>query len=185
MTRNQVLTILLVVVAAFVGTGYYLQKYYQEERTKVVLLEIEEIKKMAEKALSLAEQAKEKAIEEHTKKEIEDAKRLAKEAAFIARTVKCPKCNQRFEPEKNKAPLYNAIIIGAGAGATAGSTAGAFAGAGTGVAVGGVGAFPGTVMGGVIGALGGGVTGGIGAAWYRDRRVMCPSCGEVFKNPKN
>lgn len=184
MRRTHKLSIVFVVLV-FIGTAYHLQKKYEEARTKAVLLEMKEINKMAEKALALAEQAKEKAIEEHTKKEIEDAKRLAKEAAFIARTVKCPKCNQRFEPQKNKAPLYNAIIIGAGAGATAGSTAGAFAGAGTGVAVGGVGAFPGTVVGGVIGALGGGVTGGIGAAWYRDRQVMCPSCGEVFKNPKN
>lgn len=122
---------------------------------------------------------------EKQKREAEKKEALARANEWLARTVQCPKCQKRFTPENNKAPLGAAVGAGVAAGAVTGGAAGTYVGAGTGVAVGGVGAFPGAIVGGVVGATGGGVVGGVSSAWYRDRQVMCPYCEEIFKNPKN
>jgi len=168
--------------------GYCIQRYYQNKHIEIVLKNKEDIKQIADKALKLSEEAHSKAIEEYTQKMAENAAKLAKKAKkmeWFARTIKCPKCTHRFEAHKNKAPFLKAVLSSAGTGAAVGGTGGAYLGAGTGIAMGGAGAFPGTIVGGIIGAVGGGVTGGMGAAWYRDRQVTCPFCGEIFTNPKN
>jgi len=103
----------------------------------------------------------------------------------LARSVSCPKCTNFFLPQDNKAPFWGAVSAGTAGGAAVGAAGGAAAGAGCGVAVGGVGAFPGYAIGGGIGGIGGGIIGGLSTAWYRDRQVKCPQCGNIFKNPKN
>ncbi len=188
MKRNIIIAVVFTFISVLASIGYYFDRTQRFERTSNMLSNLEEIKANAKRAINLSEKALDKAIEEQTIKMAEKAKRLAQQAQkreWIARTVMCPKCKKRFEPHLNKAPMLKSVLAGAGSGAALGGTTGAYAGAGTGLAVGGVGAFPGSFVGGIIGAIGGGVTGGMGAAWYRDRRVICPSCGKVFKNPKN
>lgn len=184
------------IIAIFIGIlflsiismGFFIQRYYQNKHIEIVLKNNEDIKQIANKALKLSEEAHSKAIKEYTKKMAEDAAKLAqrsKKMEWDALSVKCPKCTHQFEAHKNKAPLLKAVLSGAGTGAAVGGTGGLYIGSGTGIAMGGIGAFPGTIVGGIIGAVGGGVTGGMGAAWYRDRQVMCPFCGNLFTNPKN
>lgn len=126
-----------------------------------------------------------RAVKAEEIRKAEEAKKEAERQAWIARTVECPNCKNRFTPENNKAPMLGAAAAGAATGGATGAAGGAYAGSGTGIAVGGVGAFPGAGVGALIGGLGGAIVGGIGGAWYSDRRVKCPSCNNIFTNPKN
>lgn len=112
-------------------------------------------------------------------------RKQAEQREWDAKTVSCLKCSCRFIPQDHKAPFWGAVSAGTAGGAAAGAAGGGWAGAGTGVAVGGAGAFPGYIIGAVGGGIGGGILGGISTAWYRDRQVKCPNCGNVFRNPKN
>lgn len=110
----------------------------------------------------------------------------ARHEVWIATSVRCDQCFRRFIPEKNKAPLTEAISAGAVTGATLGGIGGMKAGAGTGVVVGGApGGVAGSTIAGVGGVVAGGIIGGVSGAWYADGRVQCPYCLHVFPNPKN
>ena len=96
--------------------------------------------------------------------------------------TRCPECTFDFPASHNKATRWQGVAAGATAAGAAGAGAGVAFGSGTGIVTGGLG-FAGLPVFITIGAIGGAAVGGISGGWFRDRRLKCPNCKTVFKNP--
>jgi hypothetical protein len=97
--------------------------------------------------------------------------------------VECPRCENYVTIEDDKASILKGLAAGAAAGGATGATIGLQAGAGTGIVTGGAG-FAGMPLFVAIGGSAGALIGGLSGGWYRDKRLLCPECKKVFKNPR-